>query len=75
MKRQLPRLILAVSGVLLLVIGSAVLFSPESFAAANGVALPDNPSHLSEYRAPGGMLHSVKLLVHWNIASNRDNKH
>ncbi len=63
MKRLLPRLILSVSGVLLLVIGSAVLFSPESFAAANGVALTDNPSHLSEYRAPGGMLIASALFI------------
>lgn len=59
----LPRLTLAMSGILLLVIGSAVLFNPASFATANGMALPDNPSYLSEYRAPGGMLTASGLFL------------
>ena len=63
MKRVLPRSILGVSGTLLLVIGSAVLFNPESFAAANGIALPDSPSLLSEYRSPGGLLITSAVLI------------
>lgn len=56
MKRFIPSLVLAISGVLLLIIGSAVLLNAESFAAANGVDLSDSPSLLSEYRAPAGMV-------------------
>lgn len=63
MKPLLPRSILGVSGILLLVIGSAVLFNPESFAAANGIVLPDSPSLLSEYRAPGGLLVASAVLI------------
>ena len=56
MKRILPRVLLSAAGLLLLIIGSSVLFTPVSFATANGFELPTMPSALSEYRAPGGML-------------------
>jgi len=55
--------ILGLSGALLLIIGAAVLLQPETFAAANGIALADNPSVKSEYRAPGGMLVASGLFV------------
>ncbi|MEM8816316.1 MAG: DUF4345 domain-containing protein [Pseudomonadota bacterium] len=63
MNRLLSRSILAVSGTLLLVVGSSVLFKPEAFAAANGIALPESASLLSEYRAPGGMLIASAALI------------
>jgi hypothetical protein len=63
MKRILARSILGVSGMLLLAIGSAVLFKAETFAAANGIVLADSPSVLSEYRAPGGMLITSAVLI------------
>lgn len=63
MKQHFPRGLLAVSGILLLVIGSAVLFNPESIAAANGIALPDSPSFLSEHRAPGALLFASAIVI------------
>ncbi len=50
------RLLLALSGLVLLGVGIAVLFDPVSFFAGNGIALTDNPSLLSEIRAPGTLL-------------------
>lgn len=55
-RRGVSRMLLLLSGVLLAGIGFGVLFVPESFAAANGMALPNGSDFLSEYRAPGGML-------------------
>ena len=55
--------ILGLSGALLLIIGAAVLFTPETFATANGIALGDDPSLKSEYRAPGGMLVASAVFV------------
>lgn len=63
MKRLIARIVLGASGLLLLGIGSAVLFDPGSFAASNGIVLPDNASLLSEIRAPGGMLMSTGVLI------------
>ena len=63
MKSLVARLVLAASGLLLLGIGSAVLFEPGSFAESNGITLVDNPSLLSEIRAPGGMLMSSGALI------------
>lgn len=63
MKRLVGKMLLGGSGLLLLGIGSAVLFDPGSFAASNGIVLPDNASLLSEVRAPGGMLISSGALI------------
>lgn len=50
------RLLLAASGVLLIAIGSAILFEPHAFFATNGIQLGHDPNLLSEIRAPGGLL-------------------
>lgn len=63
MSRLFPRLLLGGAGLLLLVIGAAVLLKPVAFAAANGVELPTIPSALSEYRAPGGMLFVSSVFI------------
>lgn len=63
MHRIVPRLVLGIAGLLLLAIGAAVTIDPVAFAAANGVSLPDVPSVLSEYRAPGGMLLASAVLI------------
>ena len=56
MKHIFSRAILAVSGAILIGIGGAVLFDPMSFAVSNGIVLENNPSLMSEVRAPGGLL-------------------
>lgn len=58
-----PRALLGSAGLLLLIVGAAVLINPVVFAAANGVDLPDVPSVLSEYRAPGGMLFASAVFI------------
>ncbi|MEM8602938.1 MAG: DUF4345 domain-containing protein [Cyanobacteria bacterium P01_H01_bin.121] len=54
---------LAVSGLLLLVIGSTILLVPHTFYAGDGIVLGDDPSLLSEIRAPGGLLATSALLI------------
>ncbi|MEL6553800.1 MAG: DUF4345 domain-containing protein [Cyanobacteria bacterium J06621_11] len=63
MKISLNVLFLSISGPLLLVIGSIILFMPQSFYASDGVFLGNNPSLLSEVRASGGMLTGSALVV------------
>ncbi|MEM1246492.1 MAG: DUF4345 domain-containing protein [Acidobacteriota bacterium] len=57
---------LLVSGLLLLFIGSSLLLAPHSFHAGNGIVLGDDPSLLSEVRAPGGLLAASGLLLLWS---------
>lgn len=54
---------LVVSGTILLAIGFTLLIAPAVMHAANGVALGNNPSLLSEIRAPGGALLALGALV------------
>ncbi len=57
------RLLLGLSGLILLGVGVSVLFSPVAFFAGNGVTLPGNPSLMSEVRAPGTLLLVTGLLM------------
>ncbi|SIO13945.1 protein of unknown function [Parasphingorhabdus marina DSM 22363] len=56
MAQLLPRTFAGVAGGLLMVIGAGLLFQPHNFSAANGIILGDNPSLISEIRAPGAVL-------------------
>lgn len=71
MRSFFPKLILGLSGTVLLIIGTAMLVNPLAFAGANGVSLPDSASVLSEYRAPGGLLGASGLLMIVATASQR----
>ena len=63
MKSWFTIIFLGLSGLLLLAIGCAILFAPHSFYATNGIELSDDPSLLSEIRAPGGLLAAIAILV------------
>ncbi len=63
MKNPVTTTYLAIAGLLLLVIGGAILMAPHAFHGSNGIALGSNPNMLSEIRAPGGLLASSGLLV------------
>ncbi|MEZ5277018.1 MAG: DUF4345 domain-containing protein [Opitutaceae bacterium] len=63
MKNPLTRILLLVSGGLLLAVGCATLLQPHAFFAANGIALGNDPSELSEVRAPGGLLIGCALAI------------
>ncbi len=63
MKPWLTVIFLFVSGSLLLVIGSTILLVPHAFYASDGILLGNDPSLLSEIRAPGGLLASSGLLI------------
>lgn len=50
------RIFVGAAAGLLIVVGTGLLFQPHDFSAANGIILGDNPSLLSEVRAPGALL-------------------
>lgn len=56
MKNMSTIIYLVIAGLLLLVIGGAILLMPHAFHGSNGVTLGNNPNLLSEIRAPGGLL-------------------
>lgn len=64
MKKTIFRVYFVIAGLLLFAIGTAILFAPTAFHAANGVALgSSNPNLLSEIRAPGALLAGSGILV------------
>lgn len=62
MKHTVVTIYLTLSGLLLLVIGGAILLAPHAFHASNDIALGNNPTLLSEIRAPGGLLTAVAIV-------------
>ena len=63
MRNAVTTTYLAIAGLLLLVIGGAILMAPHAFHGSNGIVLDNNPNMLSEIRAPGGLLASSGFLV------------
>ena len=63
MKNTTTVIYLVISGLLLLVIGAAILLAPHAFHGSNGIALGDNPNLLSEIRAPGGLLAASGIII------------
>ena len=63
MKNRFTRTFLFISGLLLLGIGGAILVVPHAFHAGNGIVLGNDPSLLSEIRAPGGMLAASAVII------------
>lgn len=63
MKTTMTVIYLVISGLLLLVIGAAILLAPHAFHGSNGIALGDNPNLLSEIRAPGGLLAASGIII------------
>lgn len=57
------KMIFFVSGLVLIVIGGAILFMPAAMFALNGVDLGGNSSLLSEIRAPGGALLASGIVI------------
>lgn len=57
------KVVLAISGLVAMVIGGAILVTPAAFFASSGVALSADPSLLSEVRAPGGALLVAGLVI------------
>ena len=60
--KPLTVIFLSVSG-LLLAIGGTILLVPHTFYASDGIMLGNNPSLLSEIRAPGGLLATSALFI------------
>ena len=54
---------LSVSGIILMGVGGMLLVTPSAMHASNGVELGNDPSLLSEVRAPGGALLALGALV------------
>jgi hypothetical protein len=57
------KIILFISGLTAVGIGAAILTAPIAFHATNGIALGDDPSLLSEIRAPGGALLTMGVFM------------
>jgi len=57
------KIILSVSGLTAVGIGTAILIIPVPFYAANGIELGSDASLLNEIRAPGGALLTMGLLI------------
>jgi hypothetical protein len=63
MKRTGTRILLVISGLILVVVGTGVLFLPHGFYESNGTILGSEPSLLSEIRASGGLLFGCGIVV------------
>jgi hypothetical protein len=55
--------VLCLSGVVAIAIGSLVLLSPADFYATNHITIGDDVNLLSEIRAPAGALFSFGILI------------
>lgn len=71
MKYLTIRSLLLNAGLLLLLIGTAVLFYPVAFFEANGSTLGNVPSLLSEIRAYGGLLIGCSFVVLLGVFQQR----
>lgn len=67
MKNLIATIYLTLAGLLLLAIGGAILLAPHAFHASNGIELGNNPTLLSEIRAPGGMLAAAAMLTLFSV--------
>ena len=63
MKNTMTVAYLVIAGLLLLIIGGAILLVPHAFHGSNGIILGDNPNLLSEIRAPGGLLAASGIMI------------
>lgn len=61
--KNLLRVLLLVAGAIGIAVGGALLFVPVAFEASAGIMVGDDPSLLSELRAPGGALLASGVLV------------
>ena len=61
--KNLTIIFLFAAGLLLLVIGGTILLIPHTFYASDGIILGNDPSLLSEIRAPGGLLAGSAVLI------------
>jgi hypothetical protein len=57
------KVLLVISGLILVGVGGSILFIPVAFFAANGIDLAGNFSLLSEIRPPGGALLAGGIVI------------
>ncbi|NQU58583.1 MAG: DUF4345 domain-containing protein [Rhodospirillales bacterium] len=55
--------VLALSGIIAIGFGAAILFAPEAFYATYGIELGNDASQLNEIRASGGALLGIGLVI------------
>jgi len=63
MKSAGTKILLIVSGLILLLVGAGIVFLPHGFYESNGTILGNEPSLLSEIRANGGLLLVCGIVV------------
>ena len=57
------KITLGISGLTAIGIGGMITFAPHAFYASYGITLGENPSLLSELRAPGACLTTLGILM------------
>jgi multisubunit Na+/H+ antiporter MnhC subunit len=60
---RFQKITLGIAGVTALSIGSLILATPHAFFASYGIALEDNPSLMSELRAPGAGIATLGAIM------------
>ena len=63
MKSTSTKIILFVSGLILVIVGVGILFMPHDFYESNGTILGSEPGLLSEIRASGGLLFVCGIVI------------
>ena len=71
MKHWFTIIFLSLSGLLLMVIGASILIVPKAFYAMNGITLGNDPSMLSEIRAPGGLFVVISIFILLGVLRSR----
>lgn len=60
---KLEKITLGISGLTAVGIGGMITFAPHAFYASYGISIADDPSLLSELRAPGAGLTTLGILM------------
>ncbi len=60
---SIEKITLGISGLTAIGIGGMITFAPHAFYASYGITLGENPSLLSELRAPGACLTTLGILM------------
>ncbi len=60
---SVEKITLGISGLTAIGIGGMITFAPHAFYASYGITLGENPSLLSELRAPGACLTTLGILM------------
>lgn len=69
-RRLFQKLVLSIAGLTAASIGSYILFAPQAFYSGYGITLGQDPSMLSELRAPGAGLTALGAIMLGGVVRN-----